>query len=373
MIRSFSLGLALMLPIAAAPADDPPTRPYVLSQLKQQGLPRLLDGIETPQQWDAKRQEILKVWLDYIGGLPDRPPVNVRVIGRTQREDHLRQQIIYDTVYGDQVTAYLLIPRDESESPAQRPAVLALHPTNAPGKDSVATDQGIKNRMYGLELVRRGYIVLAPDDMTSGQRIFEGREAFRDAPFYEQHPHWSTVAKNLTDHLQAMDVLARQPGVDPQRIGVIGHSFGGYNAYFLSALDTRVRAVVSSCGLCPFSADAAHWAKRDWYTHLPRLSTDIERDRVPFEFNEIIALTAPRPMFFYAAQSDHIFPDWQRVGACLVNVRSLYVWLHAEDHFVSFMGGGEHDFPPAVRAMAYDFLDHWLKSDQQPASDHSGA
>jgi pimeloyl-ACP methyl ester carboxylesterase len=43
---------------------------------------------------------------------------------------------------------------------------------------------------------------------------------------------------------------ARIPALDPTRVGVIGHSFGGWTALKLPALDERVRAV---CSLAPAS------------------------------------------------------------------------------------------------------------------------
>lgn len=290
-------------------------------------------------------------------------PTRVRVLSETREADHVRQKIVYATAYDDEVTAYLLIPNAALESKKRCPAVIALHPTNAQGKDSIATSQGRANRMYALELVSRGYVVLAPDALTSGDRIYPGLREFRDAPFYKQHPTWSTVAKNITDHRQGVDVLAAHELVDADRIGAIGHSFGAYNAYFLAGADDRIKAVVSSCGFSPFtgSPDPGHWGVRNWYTHLPRLTDDLKAGRVPFEFHEIVALAAPTPMFFYAAQGDKGFSHWQSIGSCFVDLRGLYKWMDADERFVSLIGVGDHDFPEPIRKMSYDFLDRWLK------------
>lgn len=357
---------AILLSGAAANGqarDEVTHPPYALSELHAKGIPPLLAGIESRQAWEAKREAIRRVWLDYIGGLPDRVPVRYEILEEHELSDHIRQRIVYPTVDGDKVFAYLLIPREALAGGRRYPAVLALHPTHADGKDVVATAQGRKNRMYGYELVSRGYIVLAPDAMTAGDRVFKGYEAFRSEPFYKQHPTWSTVGKNIIDHMQGVDLLVQHELVDPNRIGAIGHSFGGYNAYFLASLDERVRVVVSSCGFCPFTGnpDPGHWGIRDWYTHLPRISDDLAQDRVPFEFHEIVALSAPRPMFFYSAQSDHIFPHWESIAQAMLDLHRLYAWLGVEERFVSVIGTGDHDFPEPIRKMAYDFLDRWLR------------
>lgn len=364
--------MALMLSAAtafsSAAETTPRQRPYILSELNKTGIPPLLEGIDTPEKWQQKRDAVLKVWLDYIGGLPDRPRVSYEVVSEEKQKDHIRRKIIFNTLDGDKIPAFLLIP-DAVPKNGKFPAILALHSTNPYGKSSVATAEGIKNRTYGYELVSRGYVVLAPDDLTSGERIYPGRRDFDARPFYEKYPQWSTVGKNTVDHLQAMDLLCQLDIVDANRIGVIGHSFGAYNAYFLSAVDNRVKAVASSCGLNPFTnnAEPGHWGFRPFpYTHIPRVTADLEKDRVAFEFNEIIALSAPLPMFIYAAQGDHLFPHWESVGACLLDVHKLYTWQKAGDRFVYYLGAGDHNFPPAMRLAAYDFLDQWLKERKGP-------
>ncbi|WP_309122029.1 prolyl oligopeptidase family serine peptidase [Paenibacillus sp.] len=339
---------------------------YVLSQLHRTGLPPLLQGVETEEEWGRKREGIRRTWLEYIGELPDRAPVRMDTLAKCLQPDHTRLQVVYDTAYGDQVTAYLLLP-DERTFPRPEggyPAMLALHPTHELGKDDIATSAGRKNRMYALELVRLGYVVLVPDALTAGERVYPEHPAFHSGPFYERHPEWSTVAKNATDHMQGLDVLCSLDFVDANAIGAIGHSFGGYNAYFLAGLDDRVKAVVSSCGFSPFAGDPHpdHWGYRDYpYTHIPKISADLAEDRVPFDFHEIAALCAPTPFFNYAGQADAIFPHWKSVAEGMFELSKLYRWLGHEHRFRSYVGAGAHDFPEEIRGLAYAFLDRWVK------------
>ncbi|WP_261301490.1 alpha/beta hydrolase family protein [Paenibacillus andongensis] len=342
---------------------------YVLSQINQMGIPPLLHGIESYEQWTEKLAEIRQTWLDYIGELPATVPVRVQIKFQSKQSSHIRLHVEYDTVYGDRITAYILIP-DEHVSKRPRnsgyPAVIALHSTHEQGKDFIALPTGGINRMYAVELVERGYVVLVPDALTAGERIYPGRGAFESEPFYEQHPEWSTVAKNLTDHIQGIDVLCSLDYVNPLSIGAIGHSFGAYNAYFLAGMDDRIKAVVSSCGFSPFTGDPhpEHWGHRPYpYTHIPNVSEDLQQDRIPFEFHEIVALCAPTPFFSYAGQDDHIFPHWKSVGEGMLELSKLYRWLGKEDRFQSYLGTGGHDFPGEIRMIAYRFLDQWLKRD----------
>jgi len=341
-------------------------RPYKLSDLNKKGIPHLLDDINTPEQWAIKKEEIRKVWLEFVGELPKRPKVQYKVISETQLSDHVRKKIIFNTIYNDTVTAFLLVPNSVKTNKRKYPAILALQPTNETGKLAVATPfkEGNRNRYYGYELVSRGYIVLAPDDLTSGERVYPGEKPFQSAPFYKKYPDWTIMAKTLIDHMQALDLLSQLDRVAADRIGAIGLSFGAYNSFFLSSVDPRIKAVVSICGLSPFTGDPNpnRWGGRDWYTHFPEVTTDLKNDEIPFEFNEIVALSAPIPMFFYAAQNDKTFPQWQSIGEALNDVYKLYDWLGFANRFQYSIGPGGHDFPQEIRNWAYGFLDQNLQN-----------
>jgi len=60
--------------------------------------------------------------------------------------------------------------------------------------------------------------------------------------------HFLAWAKTLRD---AVSFVARQPQVDPDRVGLLGFSLGAYLALSVSAVDPRVQAVVEFFGGLP--------------------------------------------------------------------------------------------------------------------------
>ena len=54
--------------------------------------------------------------------------------------------------------------------------------------------------------------------------------------------------RELDDALRAMAVLKAIPGVDPSRVGVVGHSFGGSLALLIAARDSAIKATVDFAG-----------------------------------------------------------------------------------------------------------------------------
>lgn len=335
---------------------------YKLSVLNGSGVPSLVEGLNREADWELKKQRLMKVWTDHLGANPERTDPGLEVHSEQQETDHVRLHISYATGYGDRVPAYLLIPGRSSHPEQVYPAVLALHPTDPLGKGDIASPQGRASRAYGLELVSRGFVVLAPDTITAGERIYTGEEAFRTAPFYREFPGCTAVGKMLHDHQQSLDLLEQLSYVDSDRIGAIGHSLGAYNSFFLAGMDRRIKAVVSSCGLSPFTQDPDpnRWGQRDWFSHIPLLSKDIERGEVPFEWHEIAALCAPTPMLQWMGQRDHIFPHWQAIAQASLELHSLYEMLGHKDKYVGLMGNAAHDFPEDIRQLAYRFLEQWL-------------
>lgn len=310
--------------------------------------------------WGEARPDVAARWLAALGELPGATEPTFGVIDEVAEANHRRLRISYRTSDGDDVPAFLLVPRGEGPFPA----VLALHPTVPEGKADVATSHGRDGRRYGLELAERGYVVLAPDTITAGDRIADGEQPYHTASFMAARPEVSPVGKIVADHRQGVSVLASLPFVAADRIGVIGHSLGGYNAWFLASVDDRVRAVVSSCGYATFAGDPHphHWGKRDWFSHFPELSKDFDRGTVPFEFHEIVALVAPRPLFTWATTSDQFFPNWIESMRGLDEVYRVYTELGHPDAMVTWLGHGPHDFPDHVREAAYAFLDSNLGS-----------
>jgi uncharacterized protein len=67
----------------------------------------------------------------------------------------------------------------------------------------------------------------------------------------EGDPHAVTPRENLADAILAHDALAATAGVDPDRIGVCGASYGGYLAALLTAQRTPARLLIRAPALYP--------------------------------------------------------------------------------------------------------------------------
>lgn len=223
-----------------------------------------------------------------MGPLPaidHRAPLDVKTVEEVRLEHYIRKKITFLAEPGNMVHAWLLIPNGAHAAPA----VLCLHQTTPIGKDEPIGRGPKTNLHYAQELVLRGYVALAPDypsfgeDKTDFQREVYGRG------------YKSGSMKGIVNHIRAVDLLTSLPEVDPQRIGVIGHSLGGHNALFVAAFDPRIRAVVTSCG---FTAMARYYGGnlKGWTSdrYMPLIATEYHNSprELPFDFTDIFSAIA---------------------------------------------------------------------------------
>jgi pimeloyl-ACP methyl ester carboxylesterase len=156
-----------------------------------------------------------------------------------------------------------------------------------------------------LALVKAGYAVLAFDQSGFGSRMNE------TGPFYDRYPHWSHLGRMVEDTRAAIDALEKDSLVDPQRIYLFGYSLGATVGLYAAALDSRVQGVVSICGFTPMRTDtnAKGTGGVARYSHerdlIPRLGFFAgHEDRIPYDFDELLAMVAPRPALVIQPQLD---------------------------------------------------------------------
>jgi len=287
---------------------------------------------------------------ELLGPTPAPVPLAFETTASVDVDGYRRDTVVFDTEATMSVPAYLLVPDGRT---APGPAVLAIH-GHGPGKDRVCglEDSPNPNDDYARALVRRGYVVLAPD-----LRCFGERQDWNPPDHYAcdtnlvhavmtgVHP----ITQNLWDMARALDVLEAQPLVDPARIGVVGLSYGATMTLFLAATDDRVAAAVVSGYFSSWAA--AH--KMPWNMCGSQVLTGMLGQ---LEHLDLGALVAPRALCIETGTEDDLFP----VGTATEEVRKLrlvYEALGAPDHLVHDVFEAGHQWHGTL---AYPFLDRVL-------------
>ena len=320
--------------------------------------------VNNTDDWKKERAQILKGMEKAMGKLPsfsDLPPLNVEIKDSLSTNHYTRYTIHFTAARDEIVPAYLYIPFRSGER-QKFPAMLALHGTGDGGKELVDGKSPLANRALAKELAARGYIVIAPDYPSMGE--------LKNYDF-ENDRYESGTMKAIFNHMRCVDLLQSRSDVDPDRIGVIGHSLGGHNAMFLGAFDTRLKVVVSSCGWTlldyynigeegskKYGGRLGPWAQ-DRYMPLLREKYELDGDRFPFDFDGVIGAIAPRAFFSNSPLKDSNF-DVEGVREGIVLAGKVYRLFNAEHNLQVYYPDAGHDFPTDVRLKAYRFIDSAL-------------
>ena len=310
------------------------------------------------------RQQILKNMEKAMGKLPDRsnlPPFDIRITDSVQEERFTRYSLSFSVAENERLPVYLYVPKQHGDI-RRIPAMLVLHGTHELGKGVVDGQSTMPNRAHARELAQRGYVVIAPDYPSFGD--------LKDHDF-ETDRYESATMQAIFNHMRCVDLLQTRPDVDPDNIGVIGHSLGGHNSMFVAAFDTRLKVAVSSSGWTQFEyynigeAGSKKYGGRlgPWaqirYMPLIRTKYKLDHKLIPFNFDEVISAIAPRYFFSVSPLRDSNF-DVNGVREGIALAKKTYKSLSVEQNLQVRYPDAGHDFPVENRKEVYTFLDKIL-------------
>jgi len=311
-------------------------------------------ALSAASAWSEELSDFQRRFVEVAGAIPSPPEKSTpkhEVRESAKLPGYTRQLIEFEVEAGDRLTAYLCLPHKPLAEPA--PAVLCLHPTSKFGKGQVVSLGDKANRKYGEELAQRGYVTLSPD--------YPGYGGYE--PDVYAMGYASATAKGIYNHRRCVDLLTSLDEVDATRIGCIGHSLGGHNTLFAGLFEPRIRVMATSCGFNRFAkyygGDLSGWSHRGY---MPRIAEVYDKDpaKMPWDFPELLAELAPRPVFISAPLHDANF-EVSGVRDCVAAARPAYAARGAADALEAVYPDCGHDFPPEVREQAYAFIDKALQ------------
>ena len=321
---------------------------------------RFADGsmVGSAADWPKRRAEILKQWHDLLGHWPPLiTEPKVEILESKRRENFMQLGIRFKWTPQEFTTGYLLIP--DGDSP--RPAVVTVY-----YEPETAIGLGKPHRDFAYQLARRGFVALSlgTTEATAAKTYAIYHPGIDDAKV-QPLSMLACAAAN------AWYVLAARPEVDAERIGIVGHSFGGKWAMFASCLfDKYACAVWSDPGIVfdESRPSVNYWEPwylgyhpRPWRKRAviseenparglyPRLVSDGRN------LHELHALMAPRP-FLVSGGSE----DPPRRWAALNHTVAVNRLLGHSDR-VAMTNRPEHSPNAESNTLIYAFFEHFLR------------
>ncbi|MBI5773255.1 MAG: dienelactone hydrolase family protein [Verrucomicrobia bacterium] len=317
----------------------------------------------TRAAWDARRAEIRATLWHLLGPLPPRPKLPVvKTLRREDRGDYFFEKFAFDNAAGAVVPGYIFLPRQPK---GKSPGVLYCHFHGGQydnGKEEMLKTSAAPEPP-GPALARCGFVALGVDACCFGERNGAGP----GGPQEKGNAGEMTAAKFnlwlgrtlwgmiLRDDLMALDCLCARPEVDAARVGVTGMSMGATRAWWLMALDERLRAGVAVACMTRYQdlIAAGQLQAHGIYYFVPGMLRH-------FDTEAVLALAAPRALLFQTGDQD--------AGSPLAGIRTLeskvkpvYALGGAAEKFQSLVHPGVgHVYLPEMWAKTTAWLKQYL-------------
>lgn len=308
--------------------------------------------VKTVEDWQRRKQEIKAYWHNVMG---EWPPIlshpKVEYLEMVKIENCTRQKLrIEITPTHQTIDGYLIIP----DGAQPQPAVIVVY-----YEPETGAGMGKELRDFGYQLAKRGIAALSIG--MDASLYYPSKENAELQPL-------SALAYTAVNCFQ---VLAALPEIDAERIGIMGHSYGGKWAMFAACLyDKFACSVWSDPGIVfdESRANVNYW--EPWYLGYEK---GLTRERgIPSDTNprtgaykqliaegrdlhELHALMAPRP-FLVSGGSEDQMERWQALNHSV----AVNKFLGFENR-VAMTNREGHNPTEVSNEQIYVFFEHFLK------------
>ncbi len=316
------------------------------------------EAVKSAKDWGKRREEILNQWMSMMGKWP--PFIKnqkIEILETKKFAGYTQHRIQFDLTPKEKTIAYLLIP----DTKGKKPAVLTTF-----YEPETAIGLGKADRDFAIKLAKRGYVTLS-----IGTALSSKAQTF--SIYYPSIESASVQPLSMLGYAaaNAWYVLAALPDVDDQKIGIMGHSFGGKWSMFASCLfDKFACAVWSDPGIVfDENRDGPNywepwylgyhpkpWRKRGPITAnnpVNGLYTKLVAEG--YDLHELHALMAPRPFLVSGGSADPV-ERWVPLNHTIKVNRLL-----GFENRVAMSNRPLHSPNDESNEQAYLFLDYFLK------------
>jgi dienelactone hydrolase len=327
-----------------------------------------LADVKLREDWEKRRPELRRQLLDMLGlwPLPARTELHATTTGKVETDRFTVEKLHFQSIPGLYVTANLYLPKTVT---APAPAVVYVCGHSPVVVDGVPYGNKVAYQHHAGWYASHGYVCIVLDTLQLGEVPGLHHGTHHLNMWWWHTLGYTPAGVECWNAMRTIDYLQTRKEVDPKRIGVAGRSGGGATSWWVMAADERVTCAVPVAGLADLQA------------HLVDGNTLHYRDGVisghcdcmyfindyHWDFAQVIAMCAPRPVLLGNTDADDIFPvpGYKRPAA---KAKRIYELLGAGDRFALMEGPGPHKDIPEFQKGEYAWMNRWLKGDTGPVT-----
>ncbi len=317
---------------------------------------------KTAEQVSEYQKRLRAKFIEVLGGLPERTPLNPQVTGVVRRDGYHVEKIIFESRPKHYVTAILFLP-DAEKYKAPYPGVLVPC-----GHSNVAKAADSYQKMGAL-LALNGMAALVFDPIDQGERgqLIEdwpklwGTKAHTMVAIGSILLGRNTATFEVWDGMRGIGYLQSRPEVDPKRIGCTGNSGGGTQTSYLMALDDRIIAASPSCYITNFdrllNTLGGQDAEQNIYAQLA----------FGMDHADYLMMRAPTPILICAATRD--FFDIGGTWTSFRYAKRLYTRLGFAERIDLLENDAGHNYNKQAREGVVRWMSRWLCGKDKPITE----
>jgi dienelactone hydrolase len=303
--------------------------------------------------YQERRRQAL--W-NLLGELPwQHKPGSAEVIRREEHDGYTLERLVLDLNGIEPVPAILLIPKKRQQ---RAPGLLFIHWHGGMydlGKEQLLRGVNVQPA-YAPVCAELGLVTLAIDSWCFGERKRDsnGRRGEEDAfklMLWRGQTLWGMM---MFDEYRALDYLASHLEVDAHRLGAFGMSMGSSKAWWLAALDPRVRLTADICCLTDYESliETHGLSGHGVYYFVPSLLKE-------FDTSQINELIVPRPHLSLNGRKDALTPP-AGVEKIRDKLTSLYRQYGREQDCRVDLFDCAHEETSEMRQLVLDWMRRYL-------------
>ena len=316
----------------------------------------------TPEQIDEYQSQLREKFIEALGGLPERTPLNPKTTGTISRDGYRIEKVIFESQPKHYVTGILFLP-DAAKHKPPYPGVLVPCGHSFNGKAHAAY------QTMGALLALNGMAGLVFDPIDQGERgqllsqwpKLAGTRAHTMLGVGSILLGRNTARFEVWDGMRAIDYLQSRPEVDPKRIGCTGNSGGGTQTSYLMALDERIVAAAPSCYITSF--------ERLLNTIGPQDAEQNIHGQIAFGMDhaDYLMMRAPTPILICAATKD--FFDITGTWNSFRYAKRLYSRLGYAERIGLLENDAKHNYNRLQRESVVRWMARWLLKKDEPITE----
>lgn len=316
---------------------------------------RCLEDVKSLADWDAQRGRFREELHEMLGlsPLPAKTDLKAVVTGRVERDDFVVENLHFQSRPGLYVTANLYLPKNITQS---APTILYLSGHGPVISNGVSYGNKVAYQHHGTWFARNGYVCLVIDTLQLGEILGLHHGTYREGMWWWNSRGYTPAGVEAWNCIRALDYLETRPEVDANRFGATGRSGGGAYSWWIAALDDRIKAAAPVAGITDLQDHVVNGCVEGHCDCMFTVNT------YRWDYPQVAALVAPRPLLLVNTDADSIFP-LDGVVRTHAHLRRIYDLHRAADKLGLVIAPGPHKDTQDLQVPVFRWFNKHLKNE----------